>query len=428
MAQDGKLTRRVMGMLSTRLPEVGLESVADPRDARGKQWPLSALLKAMLLGLMAGCKSLAQVETMTDELSPLVRRRLKLRGRVADTTMRDLAVVLEPEEICKLIRESGQRAQRRKALEPDGLPLDVVAMDGKSTAVEELDNKYAQTHKDKGGLGACGLVRTITCTKVSARARACLEVIPMGAKGNEVGFFKQAFEQLLKSHPKSFDLVTYDAGAYSAANAKVVVGAEKDYLFGLKDNRKFLRQKAEAVLGKSTNVQAETVDVLSKGDNVRVIRRLYLAEAPNGYRDIRSVRTVLRVQSQKLDGADKVLATEDRYFISSRLHTLLSPAQWLELVRRHWAVETCHNVLDVAFEEDKHPWITHSAQGMLVVLLLRRLAYNLLALFRSVTQRSDEKRRTPWKTLFRWVTKALEQATEVHFSGLRAREVTPVFS
>jgi hypothetical protein len=410
-------------MLSTRLPEVGLESVADPRDARGKQWPLPALLNAVLLGLMAGCKSLAQVETMTDELSPLVRRRLKLRGRVADTTMRDMAVALAPEEICKLIRKSGQRAQRRKALEPDGLPLDVVAMDGKSTAVEELDQKYAQTHKDKGGLGACGLVRTITCTKVSARAKACLEVIPMGAKGNEVGFFKQAFEQLLTNHPKSFDLV-----AYSAANAKVVVGAEKDYLFGLKDNRKFLRQKAEAVLGKSTNLQAETVDVLSKGDNVRVIRRLYLAEAPNGYRDIKSVRTILRVQAEKTDGVGKTLSTEDRYFISSRLHGLLTPAQWLELVRRHWAVETCHNVLDVAFEEDKHPWITHSAQGMLVVLLLRRLAYNLLALFRAVTQRSDEKRRTPWKTLFRWVTKAIEQATEEHVSGLRVREVTPVFS
>lgn len=219
-------------------------------------------------------------------------------------------------------------------------------------------------------------------------------------------------------------MVTYDAGAYSAANAKVVVGAEKDYLFGLKDNRKFLRQKAEAVLGKSTNVQAETVDVLSKGDNVRVIRRLYLAEAPNGYRDIRSVRTVLRVQSQKLDGADKVLATEDRYFISSRLHTLLSPAQWLELVRRHWAVETCHNVLDAAFEEDKHPWITHSAQG--IAPQTRLQLTGLVSL--GPTQRSDEKRRTPWKTLFRWVTKALEQATEVHFSGLRAREVTPVFS
>lgn len=428
MAQDGVLTRRVMGMLSTRVPEVGLKSVADPRDARGKQWALEALLNAMLMGVMAGCKNLAEVETVTDELSPIARRRLKIRRRVADTTMRDAAVNIDPEEICRVIRQSARSAERRKALEPDGLPLDVVAMDGKSTTVEELDQKYAQTHRDTGGLAACGLVRTITCTKVSARAKVCLEVIPMGAKGNEVGFFKQAFEQLQKNHPKSFDLVTYDAGAYSAANAQVVVAAEKDYLFGLRNKRRFLRQKAERVLGKSTNVQASSVDVLSKSDDIRVTRRLYMAEAPRGYGTIKSVRTILRVQSEKVAGAGSVVATEDRYFISSCLHNRLTAEQWLELVRRHWAVEVCHNVLDVAFEEDKHPWITHSAQGMLVVLLLRRLGYNLLALFRSVTQRSDERRRTPWKTLFRWVAKALEQATEEHVRGLREREEQPVCS
>lgn len=44
---------------------------------------------------------------------------------------------------------------------------------------------------------------------------------------------------------------------------------------------------------------------------------------------------------------------------------------------------------------------------MLSVQLLRRFAYNLMALFRSVTQRSAEKRETPWKTLMRELYKAL---------------------
>lgn len=415
-------------MLSTRLPEVGLDSAADPRDDRGKQWPLRPLLSAMLLGLMAGKKNLAEVEALTAELSPVVRKRTRIHKRVPDTTMRDLAIALEPEEICRLIRQSAKTAQRRKALEPDGLPLDVVAMDGKSTAVEELDQKYAQTHKDAGGFGACGLIRTITCSKVSAKAKVCLEVVPMGAKGNEVGFFRQAFAQLLTNHRASFDMLTYDAGACSAANAKVVVAAKKDYLFGLKDKRRFLRKEAERVLGHSKGVMAQSEDLLSKKDNIRLIRRLYMAEAPKGYKSIKSVRTILRVQAEKIDGEGKVLMSEDRYFISSRLHSLLTPAQWLELVRRHWAVEACHNVLDVAFEEDEHPWITHSAQGMLVVLLLRRLAYNLLALFRSVTQRSQQRRMTPWKTLFRWMEKALEQATEEDVKKIRVRGVSAVCS
>jgi hypothetical protein len=41
-----------------------------------------------------------------------------------------------------------------------------------------------------------------------------------------------------------------------------------------------------------------------------------------------------------------------------------------------------------------------SPVGSLNVLLLRRIAFNILALFRTVTQRADDKRRTPWLTLF----------------------------
>lgn len=428
MAQNGKLTRRVIGMLSARLPELGFETVPDSRDEQGRKWSLPTLLNMVLLGLMAGKQNLAEVEVLSDELARGVRRRLKIPRRISDTTARDALVDVEPDSICGLIRNSAHHAARRKALVSDGFPIDVVAFDGKSTAVEDLDNEYAQTHRDKGGLGACGLVRTISCFLVTCTARVCLEVLPMGAKGNEVGFFQTAFETLLKHHRNSFDLVTYDAGAYSAKNAKLVVDAGKHYLFGLKDERKFLRQKAQEVLGQSTGVQAESETILSKKDNVRVYRRLFLAEAPKGYRDIKSVRTIVRIQSEKVDGNDKRLAVEDRYFISSLPHTRLTFDQWLELVRRHWAIECYHNVLDTSFKEDDHPWITHNAKGMLVVLLLRRLAYNILTLFKNVTQRSDEKRRTPWKTLFRWVANSLEQANDLDLNNLRVRKVQPAAS
>ena len=429
MAQEGRLTRQIIGMLSARIPRLGIKRhLNDPRDARGQSWELQSLVTAMLVGLMAGCKNLAEVERLTAELSSASRKRLGIFRRIADTTMRDFAVALSPLEVCALIRESGQQAIRSKSVEPHGLPLDVVSMDGKTTAGEELDNQWAQTHKDSDGLGACGLVRTITCTLVSSLTKVCLEVVPMGNKSNEVGFFKTAFEQLYAHHKSAFDMVTYDAGAYSAANAELVVSAQKDYLFHLKDDRKFMTQKAVRVLGESKDVKAKTVDVLCKKDNVRVVRRLFMAEAPTGYKNMKTVRTVLRVQAQKLDGNDKVLFDEDRYFISSKLHSKLTPAQWLELVRRHWGVEVTHNILDVAFEEDERPWITHSAQGMLVVLLLRRLAFNLLSLFRSSTLRSEEKRRTPWKTLFGWVMRALEQATEAQLEGLRIRKISAVCS
>ena len=55
--------------------------------------------------------------------------------------------------------------------------------------------------------------------------------------------------------------------------------------------------------------------------------------------------------------------------------------------------------LDLAFEEDEHPWIEAQPRGALAIALRRLIAGSLPSLFRSVTQRSDERRRTPWRTL-----------------------------
>jgi len=62
-------------------------------------------------------------------------------------------------------------------------------------------------------------------------------------------------------------------------------------------------------------------------------------------------------------------------------------------------VETAHQLLDVAFCEDKPPWITSNPSGALVVAILRRIAYTMLTLYRSVIQRSDARRDVPWRTL-----------------------------
>ncbi len=94
------------------------------------------------------------------------------------------------------------------------------------------------------------------------------------------------------------------------------------------------------------------------------------------------------------------------------------------VVRFHWAVENQnHHTLDTAFAEDGRPWIEADANGMLAVLLLRRIAYTLLALFRSVSLRSDGNRATRWKVLLTWVHDALVAATPEHMMNLRVREV-----
>src|SRR4030042_2613665 len=80
--------RRMAGRLATRLPELDLEAVPDPRAREGR-WTLPQILRATLVGLMAGCKSLWETEDLTERLSAPTRRLLRLPRRLADTTMRD---------------------------------------------------------------------------------------------------------------------------------------------------------------------------------------------------------------------------------------------------------------------------------------------------------------------------------------------------
>ena len=73
---------------------------------------------------------------------------------------------------------------------------------------------------------------------------------------------------------------------------------------------------------------------------------------------------------------------------------------------------------------------------MLAVMVLRRIAFlpkgqvgsadrYLVALFRSVTQRSEEKRTMPWKDLLRDFYDALVASTEAQLAGVRARRPAP---
>lgn len=418
--------RRMTGLLAARLPEVGLSQVPDPRDRRGRRWPLRSLLTTALVTQLAGARSTADAEQLTAKLSPTMRRRLRIARRVPDTTLRDTLCMLAPDEMRRLVHRSIDAADRRKALAPDALPFGVVAMDGKSVSLPTWDAAYVQRHVTDGGK-AFGLLRTITSSLVSARGAPCLDAFAIRGGTNERGAFAGAFAELVRVHGARFTLITYDAGATSEDNAALVVGAGKHYLFALKADQPLKLQLARTKLD-GRPVLARTEDVLS--NRVSVNRTLRLAEAGRATDGAKkkpffwpSTRTLVEVTSETCaDGV--VTAREVRTYLCSLAADALTPAQWLRVVRRHWGVENdCHKTFDVAFGEDDHPWIEMAPQGTLVVLLLRRLAYNLLALFRSVTQRSDERRAIPWRDLMSWVHWTLLVASDVHVVGLRARQV-----
>lgn len=237
MAIGTKRTRRIAGLLRSRLPELRLDQVDDPRSRRGRRWKhLSVLLRAVLVGLMAGCKRLCDVEALTDEMSVAMRRMLGIPRRAPDTTLRHMLVKLDPDELRQRIYVQIKAAHRRKALPPLGLPFGQVAVDGRSTTLPDVApdkvpkgsdgdwaETFAQRHTQPDG-ASYRLMRTMTCTLVSARAKPCIDAVPIPACTNEMGHFEAVVRGLVKAYKRSrlFRLVSADAGDCSEANARLV--------------------------------------------------------------------------------------------------------------------------------------------------------------------------------------------------------------
>jgi hypothetical protein len=411
--------RRYVGYLATRLAEMPLGKVNDPRAGR-ILWPIRTLLTAVLVGLAAGCKGLGEVEELTDWLGSGARHYLALRKRVPDTTMRDLLVQFPADEVRRLNYGFIRRARRRKQLKPD-FPLRVVALDGKATSTRLFDPpdalvKYGQQQGDHA------LVRTITSCFITVPGRPCLDAHPVPPQTNEMGAFLPATDALLNAYGHNlFDVVFYDSGACSRANADGVIARDLDYGFSLKDNQPELLKEAKRLLGHLPldTAQATTSDI--DGGDIATWWGWTTGEMA-GWNQWSHLKTVVRVHKVTTDKDGNVKSVDDRYYVFSIEQTRLTPKQWLELIRRRWSVENQnHNNFDSVFREDERPWILRPS-GMVVVILLRRLAYNLVALLRCVTLRSEQNRSVTWLKLLRRLDRALAKATREIIKGVRRRD------
>ena len=418
------MNRRIYGLLSKRLDELGFDQVPDGRDNRGKRWQLKALLRCAVAAMLAGARSVAAVETLSTQMSRPLRRLLGIHRRVPDTTLRQALCRVDPGALRAPLHALIHRAQRRQALESVELPFGVVSLDGKHFSLPSCDDWYAQRQTSGDENKLVGVVRTVTATLTSSPARPIIDVVAIAACTNEMGHFGAALRQLCEAYQGSglFELVTYDAGACSAHNATLVRQHGLHYLFCLTAGQPTLLADAQLWLGPRTPDTADATSVdIERGR--RVVRRLYLGEVTVALDGWQHLRTVIRVEKESFDAAGKSLGKEDRYLLSSLPRFRLTAAHWLLVVRQRWGVETSHQILDTAFVEDDHPWIESEPRAALVVAVLRRIAYTLLTLFRSVTQRSDERRRVPWKTLMGEVFLALITTTEQHLRSLRRHPI-----
>jgi hypothetical protein len=419
--------RRIAGWIACYVSDDLLKHVvvADGRDLRGRTWKSSLpLFKAVLLGLLSGCKGMGEVEELTQALPKSVRRQLGIPRRVPDTTLRDFLCKLDPELLYRLVYVVGYDAWRRKALrqrEDINIPFGVLSLDGKYPSIADTDAyQFLQVHHDETGEMTHGLVRTITSTLITSIGRPILGCVPVEGSTNEQGSFKKSFGDDVRIYGRLFRVVMYDAGAASEPNADAVIKAGKDYVFLIADPRWVMYQTVVLLLKDRT---PDVVDEEIISSRQRIVRKLTMRSVTPTRKNVtlwQHTRTIFKLESEFYED-EQLTGTRTRYAVSSMSATELSPEQWLKLFILRWGVETCHQILDAEFEEDNRPWITKDAQGNLAVQILRRVAYTLMTLYKHVTLRCDDEREAPWRRFFEWVKDVLKWANPDDLEGLRTR-------
>ena len=414
--------RRIAGLISRYFSDSLLKRVEDPRSAQGRRWSALPLLKAVLLGLTCGCKGLTELEELTAGMHGAVKKLVGIPKRIPDTTLRDYLCRLDPKSLCALLSVIGYDAWRRKALRPaGGFPFAALSLDGKYPAIRDTEaSTYLQVKHNEAGAPTHGLLRTITATLVTAEGRPILGAVPVPAGTNEQGCFQQAFGEMVRIYGRLFRLVMYDAGAASLQNADAVLKAGKHYFFQLADDRWVMHQTLALLLADKAPMVSDEMIVSSCE---RVVRHLSLVTITPTHKNVtvwEHAKTALKVTSETYKNG-LLTGTLTRYFVTSLESRELSPKKWLELVIVRWGVETAHQILDVAFSEDDRPWITADAQGALAVMLLRRVAYTILTLYRSVTQRSDDNRILPFRRIMEWIKDTLKWPNPGELQGFRPR-------
>jgi len=403
------LARMVKGLVLT--------GWCDNRAAPWTLWDLSKMVTALLCGLVTGKKSFRETETLTDEFTQDVRRVTRLGRRLSDTTMGDFVKGADIAGVRSTLVAQAQAAYRSKSLDQPwaGAPIGMVAIDGKYDAAKvrvndlsHLESELTTIRKQypffqpKGipdGNWQRGEVRMISVMLVSSQAPVFLDCVPVRGETNEMGMFPEVFGALMDGWGDKglFELVSVDAGSTSRANADLVVSRGKQYLMAVKETQPEILAELKRQLGEGdASGYDKHFEEQARGETVHYY--IWRTRDIAGWNDWEHLRQGLRVRRRVIH-ADGTETAEDRYFVSSMSWERLDTTQWAQTIRLHWRVENDgHKTLDVIFEEGKHPW-TRNPHGMVVVGLLRRIAFNHVSLFRGVYLRAERNRETPWKTL-----------------------------
>ena len=353
------------------------EVLEDPRVEGRSRWSFHHLLKVTLSGVLAGCKTLREIENFSEILG----------RRVPDTTLYDLLVQIDPKPLRNYLARGVKEALRSHELPQDDFPIRLTAIDGKniSTTKKELEEGWSwRTKRNKKYHYAHMVLRAF---HVSNKLKLHLGQKKVRSRAAEMISLPHLIDELIEDYGRTnlLEVFSMDAGIATIKNAQHIVDRGFHYIMALKDPRKNSMVRRTMKLLDSQKICFEYTE---RRNGASVTYRLFREKAPI-HESWKHATEVWKIE-KKTEGG-----TENRYYVTSLPLTKLSHSQVLQAVRMHWGIENNANwTMDAIWKEDSSPLANDALE---LVSYLRMLAFNVTSRLKFRKLRKQDAKRKSWR-------------------------------
>jgi predicted transposase YbfD/YdcC len=348
----------------------------DPRQLSKVVYPLDEILLVSLLAVVAGAETFTAIAQFGKKKLALLRRfRPFANGTPDHDRLGEVFAALDPEPF--------QKCFVAWVASLTGAPAEVVAIDGKTSR---------RSYQKKGGLNPIHMVSAF-----AARQRLVLGQVKVAEKSNEI----VAIPKLLDILAIEGAIVTIDAMGCQREIAARIIDRRADYVLALKGNQGTLREDVEIFANEqkakdfrdTTVSQDQTVD----GDHGRIETRRTTVFHDVGWlqerHDWPGLKAVVMVDSEREIGTR--VERETRLYITSST----DKADKLgDVVRRHWAVESMHWLMDCLFRDDECRVRTEHAPANFTTI--KHIAHNLLRRHPAKLSMTTKRLKAGWNEQF----------------------------
>lgn len=344
-----------------------LQSLTDPRQARGKRYKLTTILMIVFLAKLSGANTPTEIAEWGNHHHSEVELLLKVKHKrmpERSTYRRIVAYQLYESEIERLVGEYNQQGEQG----------DIYALDGKALLGmpkrEDGTAEYALSVYD-------------------VQAGKTLSQVNVGQKENEITKAPEAI-QLAKIAGK---VVTGDALHTQKRLVQEILHEQGDYVLPVKENQPTLYKNIQSLFAPEYprpgfgKIQTDflTAQKVNKGHGRIEKRILTTSEMLNTYAAWPGLAQVYRLQREFQwwrQGRCYKTSCEVEFGITSLSRKQATPQRLLEIRRAHWGIETgSHYRRDVTLREDATRMrIGHGAKVManlnnLILALIRQSGF-----------------------------------------------------